>query len=153
MQSVQRKVFSSLGGHAMAAILMIDDSPTVCLAVKAELLLDNHTVHRLESTIDAPNYLNQNHIDLIILDLQMPRISGFGIGALLKFFDKKKTPILIYSSRPLNELKMVAGLIGAVAFCEKMQPLKELRNLVSKIVGHQSYEETLRNKTDEHQTI
>ena len=119
----------------MAAIIMIDDSPTVYLAVRAELMLDRHSVHRLESPIDLPRYLRQNQVDLILLDLQMPVFSGFSVGALLKSFDKKRTPVVVYSSRPLHELRTTADKIGAVGFMEKARPLNDLRELVNRIVG------------------
>jgi DNA-binding response OmpR family regulator len=119
----------------MASIIMIDDSPTVCLAVRAELMRDRHSVHRLESPIDIPRYLRLNQVDLILLDLEMPVFSGFSIGALLKSFDKKRTPIVVYSSRPVQELRSTAAKIGAVGFMEKARPLNDLRALVNRIVG------------------
>jgi two-component system response regulator ResD len=122
----------------MAAIMLIDDSRTVFLAVQAELQVDRHTVHHLAAPIDAPRYLKENHIDLILLDLQMPTFSGFGIGALLRNFDKKRTPILVYSSRPLPELAAIASKIGAVGYLGKEQPMEELRRLIGSIVRHRA---------------
>jgi FixJ family two-component response regulator len=64
----------------------------------------------------------------------MPDFSGFSVGAFLRDFDQKHTPILIYSSRPLAELQATAVKIGAVGFLEKTRPLTVLRTLVTQIL-------------------
>ena len=119
----------------MASILVIDDSPTVFVSVKYALGLDGHVVESVSSALALPAYLEDGHIDLILLDLQMPTFSGFSIGALLLNYDKKSTPIVIYSARPELELLAVAKRIHATAVMEKTRPLSDLRALVGRLVG------------------
>lgn len=119
----------------MATILVIDDSPTVFLAVRSTLAADGHDVFRLDSPLDLPRYLRDQRTDLILLDLQMPTYSGFSIGAFLRNFDKNQIPIVIYSSRPLPELQAVARRLNAVAVMEKARPCSELRGLVQRQLG------------------
>lgn len=119
----------------MASILVIDDSPTVFVSVRYALGLDGHVVESMKSALELPTYLEDGHIDLILLDLQMPTFSGFSIGALLLNYDKKNTPIVIYSARPELELLAVAKRIHATAVMEKTRPLSDLRALVGRLVG------------------
>lgn len=119
----------------MASILVIDDSPTVYLSVKCALGLDGHHVELLQSTMDLPRQLRDKQVDLILLDLHMPTFSGFSIGALLLSYDKRRTPIVIYSARPTSEMQLVAKKIQAIAIMEKAKPISDLRKLVGRLLS------------------
>lgn len=118
----------------MASILLIDDSPTVYVSVKNALRLDRHEVHRLVSPTELPRYLRDMRTDLILLDLQMPEFSGFSVGVLLLAYDRRRTPIIVYSGRPREELDLVARKIQAVGVLEKTRPISELRSLVADVL-------------------
>lgn len=119
----------------MAAILVIDDSPTVRVSLKLALDLDGHDVRWLNSVTEMAGHLRDGSFDLIVLDLQMPTFSGLSLGALLRSYDKKATPMVIYSSRPVAELRAVAEKLNAAAILEKARPISDLRELISHVLS------------------
>lgn len=118
----------------MASILLIDDSPTVFVSVKNAFHRDGHEVHRLISPMELPRYLRDTRTDVILLDLQMPEFSGFSVGVLLLAYDHRRTPIILYSARPRDEIEVVARKIQAVGVMEKARPVSELRSLVHQVL-------------------
>ncbi len=119
----------------MAAILVIDDSPTVRVSLKLALDLDGHDVMWLNSVTEMAGHLRDGLFDLILLDLQMPTFSGLSLGALLRSYDKKETPMVIYSSRPVTELRAVAEKLNAAAIFEKTRPISDLRTLITQVLA------------------
>jgi DNA-binding response OmpR family regulator len=118
----------------MARILVIDDCRTVLSSVHAALHLDGHQVEGLELLVALPRLLRERPPDLILLDLQMPGVSGLKLGQLLKGMSGGDVPVCVYSSRPRRELQAAAQEMGAVASLEKGRPMTELRHLVTTIL-------------------
>lgn len=118
----------------MGRVLIIDDSATVVQAVRAALAQDGHEVDSVDLFVRLPGVLTERPPQLILLDLEMPGVSGLRLGKLLGSLTKFPTPVCLYSSRPINELAAVAREIGAAAFLEKSRPMHELRRLVSDLL-------------------
>ncbi|MFO0580565.1 MAG: response regulator [Polyangia bacterium] len=115
----------------MARILLIDDSATVTAVVRQALEPDGHAVARLQGFVDLPSVLRDRPVDLILLDLQMPGFSGVVLGEFLQRYTGRTVPIVIYSGRPLDELRAAARQIGAAAALAKDCAADELRRLVN----------------------
>lgn len=62
-------------------IILVDDTPDHLnlLAEFVQELRPDATVHRLQNGMDLPRYLEQQHADLIMMDLMMPGISGMDL--------------------------------------------------------------------------
>ncbi|MFH1539494.1 MAG: response regulator [bacterium] len=67
-----------------ASILVVDDSPVVVEAVRGALQGDGYTVVTAEDGIQALDMIKQHRIDLILLDIDMPRMNGYQVCKLLK---------------------------------------------------------------------
>lgn len=120
----------------MARILVIDDSPTVGLAVRNALANDGHTVERVASFVDLPRALSDNEPELILLDIEMAGFSGLTVGAFLaeRQQGKERIPILIYSDQPVEKLEMVAEAVGAIGFVGKGEGSAYLRERVRRVL-------------------
>lgn len=65
-------------------ILVVDDEPTVCKAIKMLLEHDGHTVQTADSGEAALAMFEQDKFDLIITDYKMQGMKGVELAALIK---------------------------------------------------------------------
>ncbi|MBI2387016.1 MAG: response regulator [Elusimicrobia bacterium] len=106
----------------MAKLLIVDDEPTLVLLMRAVLEKVGHTVadasHGGEALAKlgvAPDDASAELPDLILLDVMMPVLDGFGVAAALREHPRAgKVPILVVTAkgdmRPLFEaMPQVAG--------------------------------------------
>ncbi|MYM29917.1 EAL domain-containing protein [Duganella sp. CY15W] len=143
-----------------ARILIVDDQP-----VNVELLeyLLNSTGYKAVSATTDPRVVAdwhaQHHYDLIILDLQMPGMSGFEVMEALKPLEPDGwLPVLVVTAQP--DHKMRAFEAGARDFISKpfdpIETLMRIRNMLEMRLLHareRSYntrlEQTVRERTAE----
>ena len=79
-------------------ILVVDDNPDNALVIKELLQSKNIHVHSARSAKTGLAILEQHNIDLIIMDLMMPEISGLEATKMIRKHNKyKDTPILSFS--------------------------------------------------------
>jgi len=88
-------------------ILAIDDNP-VQLRLYKEMLVPRYDLRAVKAASEALNFMNANMVDLILLDIEMPNVSGF------EFLDDIRT-VPSYLDVPII---IVSGNSGA-AFMEK----------------------------------
>jgi two-component system sensor histidine kinase/response regulator len=83
----------------MAKILIVDDDDTTLLVFKAHLSKDGHTVETAIDGMDALGKVPAFKPDLILLDINMPKMSGFEVAKRLKEDPETKAiPIFIMTS-------------------------------------------------------
>lgn len=111
----------------MARILVVDDSASAFFFVRRELTLDGHVVERLTAFTELPTYLSTNEPDLILLDLEMPALSGTAVGQFIRRMERRPIPILIHSSLPLADAARAADEVRAVGSLPKTNDGSRLR--------------------------
>jgi len=82
-------------------ILVVDDDPDILEAINLILEARGYQVVTARDGIDALNKLKEEKPDLMILDLMMPRLDGFGVCKELKdprWSKYSHIPIIILSS-------------------------------------------------------
>jgi CheY-like chemotaxis protein/HPt (histidine-containing phosphotransfer) domain-containing protein len=80
------------------AILAVDDMSTSLVTLKV-ILQNDFKVLTAESAAAAEEILNNNHVDLMLLDIEMPGMTGFEyLGQLQKDPEKKKVPVIFVTS-------------------------------------------------------
>ena len=119
----------------MGKVLVIDDSQTVRAAVERELAKDGHTVVSLRAFTELPTCLARFQPDLVILDLEMPALSGVAFASFLRRYESRQTPILVYSGKQADELHQAVSQIGAVGSVSKSQPYETLRSQVRRALS------------------
>ncbi|MEA2572397.1 MAG: hypothetical protein QOI24_4398 [Acidobacteriota bacterium] len=109
-----------------ARILVVDDQQTNVRLLEYALRRAGYTA--VTSTLDPQCVVAlhlQNHYDLIILDLQMPRMNGFEVMNALREADADdRTAILVMSADPSQMLLAIEG--GAASFLSKPFVLTEV---------------------------
>ncbi len=120
-------------------LLLVEDDAILGDGLKAGLTLEGYAVDWLTDGAQADEALKLNHYDLIVLDLNLPRMDGMTV---LKNLRKRKdgTPVLVLTARD-GVSERVAGLDnGADDFVCKPFDLAEicarLRALARRKEGH-----------------
>ena len=84
-------------------VLAIDDNP-VQLRLFKEMLVPRYDLRAVKGASEALNFLNENKVDLILLDIEMPNISGFEfLGDIRKIPSYISEPIIIVSGNSGEE--------------------------------------------------
>lgn len=101
-------------------ILVVDDSFTTRTLEKSILVAHGYNVHVAVDGLDALNFLRSQHIDLVVADVQMPRLDGFGLLKEIKR-DKAlgKTPVILVTSLESREDRERGLSLGASAYVVK----------------------------------
>ena len=99
-------------------ILVVDDSATDRLLI--EKMLTAYEVVLASSGSEAMKILNENNIDMIILDLNMPDMNGFEVLEQLQMTDRyKKIRVLILTNLDEVENEIKGLQLGAVDYIRK----------------------------------
>ena len=71
-------------GNQVWRILVVDDEPAVCDAIKMMLKFDGHEVQTANGSKDALSLLEKGKFDLITVDYAMVGMKGDELAALIK---------------------------------------------------------------------
>ena len=88
----------------MFHILVVDDDKNTRRLLKAVLEAENYTVSTAENGEDALAVMDKTHVDLIVLDVMMPKMDGYALTSLLRETDNE-LPILMLTAKQLPEDK------------------------------------------------
>jgi ABC exporter DevA family ATP-binding subunit len=99
--------------HRRYKIVCIDDSPTVLYSLKAFLSDDLFAVYLVQDPIQALIQLVKADPDMVILDINMPRLDGYQLCALLRQHDKfKHIPVIVITGSPNSIDTHLAQKVG-----------------------------------------
>jgi two-component system chemotaxis sensor kinase CheA len=105
---------------AASSVLVVDDSMTTRALEKSILEAHGYQVRVAVDGVDALINLRQKSADLVIADLEMPRLNGFGLIEAMKQDPKlKKIPVIIVSSLDRREDQERGLALGADAYIVK----------------------------------
>ena len=116
-------------------ILLLDDS-TITLEMEKAVLEDRgYKVATASNLIEFQSQLDLFQPEIILTDLMMPDISGKDIVRVLKQdFHSEKIPIILFSSKPDDELAVIAEQAGADGFLSKSHGIDKLGDMVDEMV-------------------
>ena len=115
----------------MAKILVCDDDKEIVEAIEIYLTQDGHQVLEAYDGIEAVEILKKESVDLLIMDIMMPRMDG--IRATLKIREEHNIPIIILSAKSEDADKILGLNIGADDYITK--PFNPLE-LVARVKSH-----------------
>ena len=115
----------------MARILVIDDSPSVALSVSKLLRADGHQVEAVSDVQQVPGYLRESRPDLILLDLEMPGLSGVEYAAFMRRSYAGRLLMVIHSSQPWAALQEAARQVDAVGIVPKGAAADAVRCIIN----------------------
>ena len=100
--------------------LVVDDSLTMRKALSRILEKDGMEVVTANDGVDAMQKLAELQPDVVLTDIEMPRMDGFELARHLRESDKTKSlPLVMISSRSANKHHEHAKAVGVNAFLGK----------------------------------
>lgn len=112
-------------------ILVVDDEKLIRNVIKEYLLNEKYEVLEAGNGFDALRVLSENKVDLIILDIMMPKMDGY---ECLKEIRKSLTiPVIMLSARKEEEDKLSGFNLGVDDYVTKPFSPKEL---VARVKAH-----------------
>lgn len=102
----------------MFKILVVDDDKHTRMLFKAVLESAGYTVTTAENGMDALEKMEQEHTDLIVLDIMMPDMDGYEFTKLLRDNDNN-IPILMVTAKQLPADKHQGFLVGTDDYITK----------------------------------
>jgi two-component system chemotaxis response regulator CheY len=120
----------------MAAILIVDDSPSMRRMVSFTLKEAGHQVSEAEDGRGALDAAAQVAVDLVVSDMNMPGMSGIElVGALRELPAFGRKPILMLTTETSDEAKRQAQAAGADGWIIKPFNPERLVAVVDKVLG------------------
>ena len=104
----------------MARILVVDDNPDVRLALATILEDVGHEVLEAEDGEQVFDIVLDDKPELVLLDVMMPRVSGFDALATLKADTRtSQVPVIMVTAKGRPEDMAMARSLGAVEYITK----------------------------------
>lgn len=82
----------------MARVLIADDEPRITAFIAKGLKAAGHTPTSVEDGIRALDYASSGEFDLLVLDIGMPRMDGYGVLSALRAMNCT-VPIIVLTAR------------------------------------------------------
>ena len=101
-------------------VMVVDDSITVRKVTSRLLERNNFQVMTAKDGVDAAGQLQEEQPDIILLDIEMPRMDGFELASIIRSEEKlKHIPIIMITSRTGEKHKERAMSIGVNEYMGK----------------------------------
>lgn len=119
----------------MARIVIADDSPTLRRIVSSVLTREGHEVIAAEDGIGAVQAVLLHQPDAVVLDVQMPRVSGFIAARLLKDdWQTADIPVVMLTSLDAASDRYWAGQAGVDRYLTKDFEAPELASTIDEVL-------------------
>lgn len=116
----------------MSKILVCDDDREIVDAIEIYLIQEGYEVVKAYDGIEAIEILKKEEIELLIIDVMMPRMDG--IHAILKIRENSSIPIIILSAKTEDPDKILGLNIGADDYLSKpFNPLELVARVKSQL--------------------
>lgn len=104
----------------MGRVLVVDDDTDVRAALTMLLEDDGHSVVELDDGLKVLDIISVHGVDVILLDLSMPRVDGFEVLSML-LLDPRSAgiPVIVVSARGRPDDRAQAMALGASDYVNK----------------------------------
>lgn len=116
-------------------ILTVDDASTVRKVIALALQSAGHSVLEAEDGVAALGLLSLQDADVIITDVNMPRMDGLEFTRQLRLQPRfRKTPILLLTTESDPDIKAKGRAAGATGWIVKPFKQEQLIAVVAKVM-------------------
>jgi len=117
-------------------LLIVDDEADVCDMLSTYLNKQSYTIFVASNTTKAREILNKEHVDLMILDINMPGESGLDL--LRSIHPEKQLPVILLTANSDTVDKVVGLELGADDYIGKPFDLRELLARIRSVLRRQN---------------
>ena len=100
-----------------ATVLVVDDNKEIVYSISELLKYEGFEVVKAYDGMQALDAMEEHPVDLILLDVMMPRLNG--LSALMKLREKSRIPVIILSAKTEESDKVSGLVLGADDYVEK----------------------------------
>ncbi|MDX1459031.1 MAG: Hpt domain-containing protein, partial [Marinobacter sp.] len=119
-------------------VMVVDDSVTVRKVTSRLLERNGMEVITAKDGLDAVAQLQDHKPDIILLDIEMPRMDGFEVASFVRHDENlKDTPICMITSRTGEKHRERALAIGVNEYLGKPFQETELLDTIARLTGNQ----------------
>jgi PAS domain S-box-containing protein len=130
-----REVSLALAGRRGATVLVAEDDADLRGVLTAALTRNGHRVVQARDGAEALAAIERDHIDVVVLDLVMPNIDGFGVLARLKDVRQGETvPVVVVTGTDRSSTEMQALRLGANVYLSKPVEAAALTEEVTRLL-------------------
>lgn len=122
-------------------VLVVDDEPNIRDLLSASLRFQGHQVLTAANGNEAINKIVDNQPDVVLLDVMLPDISGFGVTKKIRSLGIE-TPILFLTARDDTEDKVTGLTVGGDDYVTKPFSLDEIIARISAIMRRTGKDQT-----------
>ncbi|TVY09015.1 response regulator transcription factor [Paenibacillus cremeus] len=113
-------------------ILLVDDEKDIIDLLEIYLKNEGYRLLRASNGLEALSVLQKEHVDLIVLDIMMPKMDG--IEACLKIREQQNMPIIMLSAKSQDMDKILGLSTGADDYMSKpFNPLELMARIKSQL--------------------
>lgn len=117
-------------------ILIIDDEQVTHL-VLTQILKDEYILEHAYNAQDGINLISEKQINLILLDIQMPELSGLELlESMMADTVTKNIPIIIMTGSASKEVEEKAKTLGATGFIDKLLFIHDRNEVFKRVQGN-----------------
>lgn len=113
-------------------ILVVDDEKVIVKAIKFNLVQEGYTVETAFDGEEAINLAHDESIDLILLDLMLPKVDGFTVCRTIRSFSN--VPIIMLTAKGEDIDKILGLEYGADDYITKPFNMRELTARIKAIM-------------------
>jgi DNA-binding response OmpR family regulator len=122
----------------MATILIVEDEPSMQIGLKDNLEIEGYSVALASDGEEGLAKIKKNKFDLILLDVMLPKLSGFDVCKAARTAGIS-TPIILLTARG-EEIDKILGLeFGADDYITKPFSLRELLARIKAILRRSQF--------------
>lgn len=136
MKTIEFSQLRKVQTVAQPVIMVVDDSVTIRTVAKRFLERHQFQVMVAKDGLDALQQLEMQVPDLILLDIDMPRMDGFEFAITIRADERfRHIPIIVITSRPSEKHRKRANEMQLEGFVEKPYQELELLDAIEKLLG------------------
>ena len=121
-----------VSGSLEETILLVDDDAALLEVTSIVLASEGYRVLTAEDGVEALRILGRETLDLVVLDIMLPRMSGFEV--LKKMRERSDVPVVLLTAKSQSVDKVVGLELGADDYITKPFDTKELQARIKAIL-------------------
>lgn len=111
------------------AILVVDDEPEMCVLFEEILSVEKAEIHSARTGVEALAIARRTRLDLVILDLRLPDVSGTEVLRRLRRLDDD-LPVIVVTAYGSVDTVRTSMRLGAFDYVTKPFDVQEIQRVI-----------------------